>query len=108
MIVESIVLGLTTIIVSSFVFVSHVMKMEREDDRKDDSLAPFIKIMIGTQCPMCGIACTKERGLRQPKACPGTEKCEEVRSHLHAECTICDSKWIMATGLKNDDDTRTS
>lgn len=101
MIIESIVLGATAIIVSSLVFTNHLLKMERENDRKDDLLAPFLNIVVDTCCPMCGRACTDKEGLRQPQACSDENKCEETRSHLHCRCTYCESRWIMSTGIKN-------
>lgn len=120
MIVESVVAGLTIIVVSSLLFSNSLIKKQRQWEKEDEeaeikrqrqaekhnsknseeafNLKPFLVIKIGTECPMCSRAATQDYGLRQPKSCEvADEFCTVTMSHLHVECTWCCSKWLMKT-----------
>lgn len=110
MIIESIVAGLTVIVVSSLAFANAQIKRQRKWDMEDNfedeqsSIKPFLKVVIGANCPVCGRTAEKNNGLRQPKTCVEKDKCEEVRPHLHVECTWCNCKWLMKPAdAKNND-----
>lgn len=130
MIIESIVLGLTSIVVSSLIFANTQIKRQRQWDLEDSApepepkpapvLAPFIGICVGTPCPKCSIPArdaliTKDtdwnsiveeaRGPRLPTSCPEPDTCDAKNTeHLHMYCNTCNSYWFMETADSKKDD----
>ena len=122
MIVESIVLGITLIIVSSLVFTNHMVKKERdwgvEDGRPDDPIPlgvviePWMFVRCrdgsddGTRCIKCNVETANasgpdrvknHAGMFQPETCQSDKCPAQPVSHLHVKCNSCSSKWMMHT-----------
>lgn len=119
MIVESVVLGLTTIICSSLWFTDRFMKREKQHDDEENKsleeptqplieLRPFLQVKRGATCPACGISRTIHHDNREdsstltgmvlPTVCPDTKKCSAgYQPHLHCRCGSCGASWMMAT-----------
>jgi hypothetical protein len=104
MIIESIVFGLSSIVIGSLWFADRVLKRGYEDqldpEIKNTKLKAFLDICINTSCPICKYRATKEKGLRQPEACTNKDKCGIKQEHLHVKCTACKSNWLMETADK--------
>jgi hypothetical protein len=102
MIVESIVLGVVSIVLGSLWFADRMVKREFQDypEVEGSKLKPFLRIFVGTPCPICKYPATAEIGLRLSKACHDKGKCSIKQEHLHVECTACKSNWLMETGDK--------
>lgn len=104
MIIESIVLGVASVVLGSLWLADRVMKREYEDgldpEVKKIKVKPFLNIFVGTLCPICKYPATPATGLRLPKACTDKNKCSAKQEHLHVECTACKSYWLMETADK--------
>jgi len=121
MIVESIVLGVSSIIISSMWLADRTAKRQRDAEVKDGKPEPepptidkFIRFVVGTPCPKCGDLAKNEvrknyagyanysyvvsaaAGPALPKACPSHSCSADKLPHLHASCYSCNYKWFMA------------
>ena len=126
MIIESLIIGFTTIVVSSIIFANSLIKKQRqwdaEDDTPDPIIHPFIEIAIGTPCIKCGEKgrnCVKKEfkngtsiileaaaGPALAKSCTNTKCPAAIKhiSHLHVHCNSCQSIWMMRTADYKEED----
>jgi hypothetical protein len=121
MIVETIIAGLTTIFVSSLIFVNAQIKRQRKWELEDNApepepeplptIDPFIEVHIDTPCPKCRTKAKNQvnkkvsgyiyvesqaEGPALPTACCD-DKCKAKKlPHLHANCYSCHYHWFMA------------
>jgi hypothetical protein len=120
-IVEAIVLGITTVFVSSLVFANTIIKRQRAWDLEDErpeptpepepAIDPYLNILIGTPCPKCsreakdasqsvknGYSYAIEaEGPTIPRACFDKNCKARKYSHLHMRCHTCKMEWFMHT-----------
>ena len=119
MIIESIVLGITLIIISPLILVDRILKREHDDKIKFEekikleeaaefeslqpdivrSLRPFMKIEDDLKCPTCGEKTNLyyKYGLALPTVCSKADcKYKEV-PHLHVKCHSCKAELVMKT-----------
>jgi len=121
MIIESIVLGVSAVFVSSLWLANIITKRQRDEEIEDGKPEPeppaidkFIRIVVGTPCPKCGEPARNEvrkkypgyqnysyvesaaAGPAIPKACSPHKGCPADKlPHLHASCYTCNYKWFM-------------
>ncbi len=119
MIVESIVLGASSIIVSWLWINERISKRRNEAGIEEPKPEPpvidkFIRVVIGTPCPKCGepaknevrknyagyynysYVVTASAGPAVPRACGSSSCPADKLPHLHASCFTCNYKWFMA------------
>lgn len=114
MIIESIVLGITSTIISSLIFADRILKRDRDDKNKFEEeiaeleslqpnslrpLRPFINICDGRACPTCGVDTSLHYkfGLALPTVCSKVDCKYKEFPHLHTECHTCKVNLVMKT-----------
>lgn len=114
MIIEAIVLGASSIVVSSLWFADRVLKREHQEEdsfqeitnrieeeiKSDLLLKPFLEVSHGVKCPICAYTTNvyDGYGLRPAKNCNGKwTDCKCKSKHLHMYCNTCKSSWLSRT-----------
>lgn len=111
MIVEAIILGGSSIFVSSLWFAHVLLKREHDQDVIDEAPAitkpakraveilPFEKIVTGSSCPACGgrIEGYTDGTLHKFRktGCLSSTCDAYPTQHIHMHCLLCDSRWYM-------------
>jgi hypothetical protein len=108
MIVESIVLSISSIVISSLYFANLTLKRLDQQDKEDEienqeiEILPYELYVLGSKCPKCGLISqqapnhsVKGQGPNLPKTCKNRECPAIKQSHLHGSCESCDGHWFM-------------
>lgn len=116
MIIESIVLGVASIVLGSLWFADRMLKREmgpRSENTPEEilpkssgqtELKSFVLVREGTACRCCGLTRKLDgwgkhiQGMEIANICRDNTKCPAGHiPHLHAHCISCKDSWLMST-----------